>query len=549
MNKKIIIVLAAAALAVGLVRATLPASDDALIRLDKKDMVRVPADLLPDLRGVVELNRSWIIVAADEELAELAARRIPFEILDIAPAGKAYFLVSTLHPGQAGTLRSYGEVRVLDELVALFWAGDQEAREVLPPEFEIARVSLELRVPVVPADRAGRDAFRPAVLLRHAPSSDTLIPQMVDQVTKADLTSFIAALESFRTRYASTPQCEATGTFLQNFFSSEGLATELDTFQFPASSAYTTRNIIAVIPGKSSSDRVVIVGAHYDSFSNDRYNLAPGADDNGSGTAAVMEIAKILSKYQFDFTLKFIGFSAEEWGLYGSKHYAQEAKAAEEKIIAVINMDMIAYPDRLPEDLDVIANGASEWLANRMIVTADRYAPLPVLKIVNASFRSSDHSPFWDQGYSAFCAIEDAGVPNPYYHKTTDTLSTLDMDFALSVAKAVLALAADLAQPIVSLPAPSGFEVRSQISASLFSRRKTIRLQWNATPGAMGYNLYRAGQSHGNFAKLNAALLTQTHALDGPLSPDLGHYYVVTAVDAQGRESNYSIELLDPARK
>jgi hypothetical protein len=370
---------------------------------------------------------------------------------------------------------------------------------------------------------------------------------MVSLVSKANLTKNIQDLQNFQTRYASTTSCENAGTSLFNYFSAlTALQTSYDSFAFGGT--YSSRNIVATLPGKSASDRVVILCAHYDSYSNDRYNLAPGADDNGSGTSAVMEIARIFSSYSFDFTVKFICFSAEEWGLYGSRHYAQAAKAAGEKIIGVINMDMIGYVDAAPEDVDVIVNSASEWLADRYLADAQRYAPLPTLKIISASFRGSDHSAFWDQGYFALCAIEDAGVPNPYYHKTTDTLSTLNMDFATSVTRASLACAADLAQPIATLPAPAGVQARSQVLASLFSSSKTVVLTWQATSGqAVGYNVYRATASHGNYEKANSALLTTTMFVDRLLDAGTTYYYVVTAVDVQGLESNFSAEVRDDA--
>jgi Zn-dependent M28 family amino/carboxypeptidase len=205
---------------------------------------------------------------------------------------------------------------------------------------------------------------------------------------------------------------------------------------------------VATLPGKIAPQRVVIICAHYDSTSNQSTTLAPGADDNASGTAAVMEIARVLANTSFDYTIKFICFSAEEWGLYGSKHYAQEAKSREEKIMGVINLDMIGYADLMPEDLDVFVNQTSEWLANRHIIMGKLYGPLDILKTINPSMKSSDHSAFWDQGYNAMLGIEDYGLKNPYYHKTTDTFDTLNMDFATSVTKIALTVVADLAQPI-----------------------------------------------------------------------------------------------------
>jgi Zn-dependent M28 family amino/carboxypeptidase len=270
---------------------------------------------------------------------------------------------------------------------------------------------------------------------------------MMSGVSVQNLSRYILDLQNFVTRYASTTNCELAGDYLYTHFVQLGLDCGYDPFTFSASRF--SRNIVATLRGKTYPQHHIILCAHYDSTSggNQAAILAPGADDNASGTAAVMEIARILSRTSFDFTLKFICFSAEEWGLYGSKHYAQEAKSRGEKIMAVINMDMIAYADEIPEDLDLVVNQRSEWLANRFFICATLYMPLDLSKVVNANLKYSDHSPFWDQGYSAVLGIEDTVIRNPYYHKTTDTFDVLNMDFATSVTKLALAVAASLAQP------------------------------------------------------------------------------------------------------
>ena len=541
-----LVLAAAAALAAGVVLAAGDAPDKALVRVEKRDLLRLPAETLAGLQGLQELETSWLILASESDLAEFGARRIPADILDVGPAEKAYFLVFSRSPEEAARLYAYGEVRPLEGGVVLFWSGGKEAREVLPAEFSLKRVSTEDRLPVVRPGRAGR-VPRPAEAIRPEGEAADLIPQMVGLVSKASLTKNIQDLQNFQTRYSSTQACENAGTSLYQYFSSfSNLQTSYVPFTY--SGNRTTRNIVAVLPGKSNASRSVILCAHYDSYSNQASTNAPGADDNASGTSAVMEIALVLSSYAFDFSLKFICFSAEEWGLYGSKDYAQKAKAAGETILGVINLDMIGYEDRAPEEVDVIVNSASEWLGDRYISAAQRYAPLPTLKIVNGNFRGSDHSPFWDQGYPALCGIEDAGVPNPYYHRTTDTLSTLNMDFATAVTKASMALAAELAQPVATLPAPAGLEARRQTLGSLFSSVKTVFLTWRSTSGqAVGYNVYRS-TNRTSFEKANSSVLTTTTFTDRRLKAGVDYYYVVTAVDAQGRESNFSAEVRDDGK-
>jgi hypothetical protein len=216
-----------------------------------------------------------------------------------------------------------------------------------PAYFRIKRLLLEdRRAFALEAVRAeDRREERPAVGPAAAP--DPRIAQLVAQVSKSNLTADIQALQNFQTRYTSTAGCESAGTYLYNYFVQLGLPCEYDPFSF-SSNRYSSRNIVATIPGRTTPAQEVVVCAHYDSYSNQSSSLAPGADDNASGTAAVMEIARVLAGTAFDFTVKLICFSAEEWGLYGSRHYAQTAKSQGEKILGVINLDMIAFSDTAP---------------------------------------------------------------------------------------------------------------------------------------------------------------------------------------------------------
>jgi fibronectin type 3 domain-containing protein len=122
------------------------------------------------------------------------------------------------------------------------------------------------------------------------------------------------------------------------------------------------------------------------------------------------------------------------------------------------------------------------------------------------------------------------------------------MDFATAVTKASMALAAELAQPVATLPAPAGLEARRQTLGSLFSSVKTVFLTWRSTSGqAVGYNVYRS-TNRTSFEKANSSVLTTTTFTDRRLKAGVDYYYVVTAVDAQGRESNFSAEVRDDGK-
>lgn len=200
------------------------------------------------------------------------------------------------------------------------------------------------------------------------------------------------------------------------------------------------RNVVATQSGTAKPDKLIVIGGHYDSISDDPYNDAPGADDNASGTAAVLEVARILANYATEYTIKYICFSGEEQGLWGSWAYAEDAYVQGLDIICMLNFDMIAYCDDANYDLNVITDYASEELADLYIDAADNYTDLITYKQVNPSSGGSDHFPFWQFGYPAIFAIERAGsFWNPYYHSTGDLLATLTMPFETEVVKAGVA--------------------------------------------------------------------------------------------------------------
>jgi hypothetical protein len=155
----------------------------------------------------------------------------------------------------------------------------------------------------------------------------------------------------------------------------------------------------------------------------------------------------------------------------------------------------------------------------------------------------SDHSPFWDHGYSALLAIETDF--NPYYHSTSDTLDKLNPVFFTHVTRASLGLLAELAQPLrEGYPgAPLGLAANVRTYNSLFSSLKTLQLSWAPQADAASYNVYRSNLSHLDYLKLNPSPMPGTSFSDADIDVDETTYYVVTAVGPTGLESNRSVEV------
>ena len=205
-------------------------------------------------------------------------------------------------------------------------------------------------------------------------------------------------------------------------------------------------NVEATKKGASRADDIYILCGHYDAISEDPWNRAPGAEDNASGVAAVLEAATVLAGSRFDGTLKFLAFSGEEEGLLGSRAYAREAYRAEEEIRGVFNMDMVSYLDEPVHDVEVRYNDFSRGLLAAYREAARLYVPACVIYPVTEGRGGSDHEPFWEYGYPALLSIEYAGKQfYPWYHTTEDLPGHLAPAFGADVTKVNVAAAATLA--------------------------------------------------------------------------------------------------------
>lgn len=198
-------------------------------------------------------------------------------------------------------------------------------------------------------------------------------------------------------------------------------------------------NIYGTKIGTRYPNKKVIICAHYDSMPPGA--IAPGADDNGSGTAAVIEAARILADYQTQYTMIFALWDEEEQGLIGSKYYANNAAANGDTIIAVINMDMISWNRSNSNiiEFDTENTLSSDFIVQRLI---DLNAQLNLgfnVTVGNHGYVYSDHASFWENDYPAVEVIEDRNDYNDYYHTIGDTLGNFNLPYYHKAAKLAIA--------------------------------------------------------------------------------------------------------------
>ena len=269
------------------------------------------------------------------------------------------------------------------------------------------------------------------------------IAALVNSVDQQRITDHIAAIDEPRNASSEPAQLLATAGYVEAQLSSFGYPVTLDPVAFNAT---TFPNVIGVQQGTVCPERVFIVGAHYDSVST-----TPGADDDASGIAAMLEIARVLAGTPLPATVWYTGFTLEENLLLGSIHMAEQEAAAGTEVIGVLSMDMIGYTTATQDAVIVLGNDASIRLLDSFRRASASFVPsLPQFSGTIAGngketpdVRRGDHAPFWDAGYQAMIITDGGPFRNPNYHLPTDTIDTLDLPFVTNVAKAMLATTVD----------------------------------------------------------------------------------------------------------
>lgn len=269
---------------------------------------------------------------------------------------------------------------------------------------------------------------------------DDLVVEIIEQINETMYLGYLENIVAFGPRYTGTLPCHWAGDYILNEFQNMGLEVRCHNWSY---SGFSDRNIEGTLPGiNETSDEIYIICAHYDTV-----EVSPGADDDGSGVAAILSAALIMSQYNFEHTIRFIAFSGEEQGLYGSKKYVEEAFTEGENIIGVLNADMIGYHlSSNPQTIRIFQNYESQWLAQFTELIGGIYHDYIGLDIWHwGDSTTSDHESFWEYGYAAI--HNKAYRNNPYGHTSGDTIDKLNISYATLCSKLIIATLAELAQP------------------------------------------------------------------------------------------------------
>ncbi|MDI6846056.1 MAG: M20/M25/M40 family metallo-hydrolase [Candidatus Saccharicenans sp.] len=333
------------------------------------------------------------------------------------------------------------------------------------------------------------------------------LKKAVAQISAENITRMIKSLQDFKTRNLLSEQKSDTfGSgaarrwLIKEFQKISGLEVVQDSYFLPAQGQRIVRdtelhNIVAIKKGKAARERIIIVNAHYDTiavsrdgrFHYDDVNTeAPGANDDASGVAALLEMARIIAPLETEATIHFIAFSGEEQGLVGSTLYARKMKEQGRKVEAVLTMDMIGnikagngYIDstRIRVFSDDPSDSPSRELARYVRRVAEQVVPSFEVSLIfraDRFGRGGDHTPFVQEGFAGI-RFTEARENYSIQHTTQDTIENLSVNYVMDVTRVVLASVLSLAC------APEAPAVASERGAPLLGRGRgyDAELRWN----------------------------------------------------------------------
>ena len=436
-------------------------------------------------------------------------------------------------------------------------------------------VIIALAAPLLnPRPAATQESLRPDV--------DARVERLVATVSEARLEQLVTQLASFGTRNTlsdATSTTRGIGAARQWILdelrrSSSRLQVTFDTHQVPQEGRITRpvelRNVVALLPGRSP--RRVYVTAHYDSLNlvgggqlaqvtrtadqprppdqqlrpDQDYNVdAPGANDNGSGTALTMELARVLAEsgIEFDATLAFVLWAGEEQGLIGSREHARQLAANKAVVTAVFNNDIVGNSQGGDgvvdaESVRVFSEGPedspSRSIARYVHRVAALYVPAHRVRLMARSDRfgrSSDHVSFTRAGFPAV-VFREANENFGQQHAAADTVDGVDVRYLARNARINIAAVASLA---LAPPAP---QVNGTSLIGRLPSGYDADLQWAASPGAAAYRVYWRDAWANDWQHSRVVGAVTRHTIPG-LSID-DYVFGVAAIGADGHESTIS---------
>lgn len=443
---------------------------EVLIQVNPSQIKNLPPSFLP-----VATLKNWVIGRIEREALKPLSPKV--KILTTLPGSpdELFYLVfpSPYLPKEEAKrlLTERSEIFTEDGHIFFVKGKEKNLISLLPFGFEITNISLK---PIILSEPAKEE--EPPLLKIEPKLENPVIQEILSRITPTEVAQLVRELsgevpviiqgrpDTIRTRYALASKNSSAIWYIYEKFQSFNLDS-VNFHTFTWSSNRTDSNVIGTKNGRVYPHKYWIIGGHFDCVSESPSTYAPGADDNASGTVATIIAAKYLSSYPWKYTIKFITWNAEEFGLYGSDAHARLVRSRNDSIMGVLNADMIATEmGSNTVEIYTSTRTGSRAIGDTFYVCNERYGiGLSVRRSTEAP-AWSDHYSYWQQNYEAICAIEYDFCP--YYHTTQDriTAHSFDTIFFARVVKNLVATLATLAIPDTEINATPE-EISSPLSS------------------------------------------------------------------------------------
>jgi len=378
--------------------------------------------------AIVRLNDGYLVLADTESL------------LRLTESGLEYRLVAANIERNQLTIDGRLDRYNINRYPVVFEQDNLRLYRVDPSEFNLLPEEAQL---------FSLQAARPVIDYREqhvwdvTASADLMdLETLIAMIDLDSLQSYVEYLEGFKRPAGSLPN-SITRDWVAGKFADFGYdSIVIDGFVAGIGGTPTNcQNVIAYKVGTTYPNHHVIVGAHRDAVP-----VSPGADDNGSGTAGVLDVARILKDIETDLTMIFVLFDAEEDGLLGAYHYVDEASARGDSIVYMLNMDMLGFMNNI--STATVYHGADQTYSKLWQSLADSL--LGITGILSGNSGGSDHYPFTQEGYPATFIIEYNF--SSVYHSALDSSTYMNFDYMTKLVKASAATAYTVAMTGGPLP-------------------------------------------------------------------------------------------------
>jgi len=486
-----------------------------LVRIDRSAYINQSGTGSPVPINIFYSSRNYILA----EVSESQLNNYPpssYSLLDRFPLEGRWYLLTKL-PGRDNRVTpALGErITDLDETILLRTTlSDKQLAE----ETEMPFVLMDF-IPI---------QLKPEIILNRPSLSRVNFGNLLTQVNADSIMWFIQSLQDFTTRNAFADNRLDVANWIKNQFIRFGITNaHVEPFLQYGILQY---NVVATIQGTIAPDKYIIVGGHHDSITNgtDPLVFAPGADDNASGSAAALEMARVMhvNNYQPESSIRFVTFACEEYGLWGSKYHAQQTQLQETDVKLVINHDMIAYCTQNPD----------EWLIRLMPYQGFEGYTLYAMDVIDTqttltsyagsmNSASSDSYPFWQRNFPVIYFFEHEFCP--YYHSINDVVANCNPQYVKEAIKASTAVCVTYDQ----IPSPISY-----VTVSDTGTGNSLSIQWSVDAiesDVTNYKIYYTDDLQGQI--LEATATASPFTITGLTSGTM-YYIGVAAVDSDNNE-------------